>query len=514
MAHPTILVHVYGIGNLVPALAAVLHYRRLWGRDELYEVVPLLHFPGSSEERTTEVADVLAKIWTGFGWPKPVALSGAQMDSLLAIGGGNLEHPDILRRFRQAIGREQIDQIYYCHDVTGFAASLAMRAYPDARRIMYGDGLGQVLDKPRVIAVYGGVPWTRELKRQNRLKNEPDAQAAVMALPADVTGEGFYGKELQVVPKALVLEIIERLWQSAPELRQYCAAILQRSRAPRYIFALPYLHDCGLATIDNEIAFYAKALENVPRGSSIVLKPHPFNVTSLESRIIGALGTEYVFETVPPSVARLPLEIWLGAVESFEFISFGYTSVSFRYLFGKSSICEWSREMIDQFVLPEKRVFAWEVEVITANQRRALDSWDGRSVLWRGEDSFDDDRARVAPDEALRRGVEAFQSENTANAVAWFRLACTATQLPAEAPLNLAIALWKLGEYKESLEVLRKAHGAFPKHRAIHFNLIAAERLNGPSEVFDRLVAQYRSAFGDDPELVSLLGAAASTSGK
>ena len=404
------LVSLFGPGNVLAALSAVKWYGvQRHGEDEP-QVVTLLHNPGLSGDAVQESAQVVERVLTGQGWAKPLVLTMAEMAELVRAGE-RTTYRQILDRFRKRIGVGRFDEVYYAHDVVGRAAELAMNAYPKAERITFGDALGSVYDKQYHLALAQGrsaeqdrptKTWQvlrsalrpREVfaKGQtilkHRLLGKPQpfqADKAVLILPMDQTGDCLENKELFVVPKKVVLEIISACQRSLSDLAEYSRKVLNDTSAPHFLILLENWSEGHFISFENEVEMYEEIVHRyVPPGATVLLKAHPFSVAPLDEVLSDRLSSSYRTLAIAGKYRRYPMELWGDFVAVCHIITLSYCSVSLSYLYDKQMIYPMDESLIERY-LPQP---LWEsyknADSLCRGQLTSLASWDGQSVLWKG----------------------------------------------------------------------------------------------------------------------------------
>jgi len=392
------LVHVFGPGHVLAALCAVEWYGMTRNGDESADVVVLIHNPGLSDALAHKSADVVRQMISPHGWPEPIVLTRGEMDGI--TGGQSRNAPrQVLQRFRQKLGRNQFDEIYYPHDLVGCAAQLATHAYPRATPITFGDALGNITTRQHqfgLLAVMDprSLTWSQRVARvaralRRRTKRHEaasiHAREAVLILPIDESGDGLLGTELIIVPRHLVLEVLSRCQRAVPELAVYSQRLLAGTPAPQYLMLLENFADANLTSFEREVAMYEAMVErHVPRGATVFVKGHPLSVKPVEEDLCRRLSSRFAVRLVSPDFGRYPVELWGDLLASCEVISLGYPCLSLEFLYGKKVIYPFLPEMIEEFFPRVSGAYLLYCDRYTRAQRISLASWDGRGLLLRG----------------------------------------------------------------------------------------------------------------------------------
>lgn len=401
------LVSVFGPGNVMAALSAVRWRESQQGRDTVGGVVTIVHTPGLPATAATESAVVVERLISSQGWETPMVLTDGDVDGIVQ-GANHSPYREVLRRFRQRVGREHFDEVYFAHDVVGRLPELAMNAYPNAERITYGDALGSVYDKRYHLALATGTSptegtrprrgWLTALVR-NGVKSVRrnatrialgapltlQATSAILVLPMDQTGDCLSGKQLWVVPKSVVQSIIADCNRAVPELRLHTQDLLAGTPQPRYLILLENLSDGGFTSLEREAALYEGVVRShAAAGATIVIKEHPQAVAPIGDVLARRIETEYVVRKLAPALRRHPVELWEDLVRSCQPISISYPCISLRFLYGRRVIYPVDDNLIETYFPPEYWKSYMNADRLYRGQMASLDAWDGKSILWRG----------------------------------------------------------------------------------------------------------------------------------
>ena len=283
-----------------------------------------------------------------------------------------------------------------------------MNAFPDALRVVYGEGLGQVSEKKYSLALAAGASIEeahRAARGRSNLEHRRfrsvvkgvvrkaafgaprvfDADLAALIIPMDQTGSALADNPLTVVPKRVALEVIADCKGVLPELAKYSRDILTNTPAPHYVMLLENFADADMMSFEDETAMYeAVVRQYIPRGATILLKTHPLSIAPIETAVDARLSGEYAVRVIPQDLGRYPMELWSDLISSCEVISMmSYCGISLAYLYDKSTICPLDFEVVQRF-FPER---AWDrmrdVALLYHGQLRNLETWDGTSILWK-----------------------------------------------------------------------------------------------------------------------------------
>lgn len=374
---------LYFAHQAIPALAAAQAWREKRGLAPGGELLLLLdHPPEWPAARIAQAKALLDSLAAPFPFARTMTPDPALRERLVARAGP-------LRRCAREVAHAlggAFDELYYPHDMTFTPQTLAY-AYPGASRICFGDALGVVYSR-RYHETIAMPPARRFVHRTMRLAARAmgwlppfrDAHAAALVLPADPGGDYLPGKELLVPSRDLVRALLARMNTSIPALAAECDRFLAQP-GPHFVMILGNLTEAGCTTADGELELFRRAVErHAPAGAAVLLKPHPGADPSRVQRLAASLPKHRV-SVLAPELVAIPIEIALTLVERATILSLSYTSISLRYLYGTPVIHVLDQRLIDELVLPAKRVWMTESNRQYVAILRGLETWDGTSAL-------------------------------------------------------------------------------------------------------------------------------------
>jgi hypothetical protein len=311
----------------------------------------------------------------------PWVLTDSEISQVLGDSGGNYV-VETAGRFKALFAGQEYDQVYFTQDVVGHFAQLAMLAYPKAAHIMVGDGLGYVLDKEYLIACATGRGWDESRRLMRHKPSAPEADKAVLIIPADQTGDCLIGKELLIVPKLLVQAVLEDFRRVTPELKTYSESIIQSSRLPRYLMILGNFADAGATSEEKELAMYLEILARcVPKGAAVFLKGHPLAVKPVAQRLLESMQSDYAATLLAPEYGFYPMELWADLVNACQVVAVAYCAISLRYLYHKPVIYALGPELIEKYLNPQTWVYCKESDVAYREQFERLEGGEGGGLM-------------------------------------------------------------------------------------------------------------------------------------
>jgi hypothetical protein len=139
-------------------------------------------------------------------------------------------------------------------------------------------------------------------------------------------------------------------------------------------------------SIENEIALYISIIrQTAPRGSTIILKPHPRSNMTILATVVNAVEAEYRVKVIDYSqFSRIPIELWISMITECTIVAIYSTCcVNLSYLYGKEVILPLNESNIKQYVYPEWIESVTKGNTMNLESMNRLKEWDRKSVLWK-----------------------------------------------------------------------------------------------------------------------------------
>jgi len=385
------LVYVYGPHNIIPAICAVRWFGLAKCNGETEEVRILLHMPGFTDEIMLKLHDITINLTSALNLPDPLLITN--MDVKTKIKPRFSRYKSESWRFKELLGGKSFDEIYYPHDLVGIVVELCISTYPDAKRIIFGDGMGQLYSKKYLgfISQQSGymnrICMVKE-KIVNFLKGKSEPCSPIFAvaiLPMDWSGYFLKDTELLVVPHHYVREIISDCIHNIPDIESYTKILLETTHEPRFLFLLTNISDANLISPESEIALNLEIIyNNIPKKSSIIIKRHPLSRNSLEKFLKSPLLNDYDVHIISPEYDRYPLEIWSDLILNCNIISISSSCITIPHIFKRTVIYPMNEKNIRKY-FPENSWKSMEdAHIQYQSQLNNLATWDEKSVLWAG----------------------------------------------------------------------------------------------------------------------------------
>jgi hypothetical protein len=401
----SILVYIISPIHVISSIAAIktLH------PDVLPAVTFLVHWPGVSTEVVGEIGKLVSRISSGFPFVGNVITMSSDEKATLSRNG-NLTETILALKGRTG---DRYHEIYYAHDIEGGMFNLLCASFPKAKRICFGDGLGNVYQKhvhlgflfPDAFASEATNekkpgPLRKTLERLGSLrlfrKANPtlhDIEArqfsphiAGLVLPVDQSGYFLRGVDLIVPEKDLVLDILRTCISSAEELRQYIDDLLKaHHNRGKYILLTDNIAEGNFIEFNTEIEMYCTILkEHCTPESVVFVKSHPAESLPKNQAIKQQLSGLFQIEELDKRFKRYPIEMWKPLVINSKVICLSYPVLSLKYLHQVDVI----QPMDDAFIEKWFPEWTWasykNSRSLYMEPLKRLAAWDGRSVLWSG----------------------------------------------------------------------------------------------------------------------------------
>lgn len=333
------LLCVYSAQQLLPALAALFEYRQRLGLPPAAPALALVWCPpGLGATVVARRMETVRQLTGQLPWLEVRDISGpAALDFL------RVRMPGRVARLEGWLGGRPAGQVLYAHDLTAdFLAQAAMQARPSACRICFGDAWGVVYSNEHFEAETFPCRWlmllraplalslnlySRAHRRLSRGRRPMGPQAVFAILPLDPGGDVLARVPLVRVQRTSALEALRALQRGVP-------ATGYPPRADGTLVLLGSYAESRLCSQEQEVALYDNALRaRLPRGSRLVLKPHPAARPAKLARIESVLTQAgFRVERLDEALDEYPVELVCHHWAPAAIVSFSYSSVSLTYL--------------------------------------------------------------------------------------------------------------------------------------------------------------------------------------
>jgi hypothetical protein len=385
------LLALQGPLHFVAGYLALSYCARHEGEGSESETVLLMYDFLAPEEVEGEFVDVISELSKVATWRSVVFVSGREMKRMVS---GRYDR--CTARLRCRLGTDVFDEIFIARDFCGEGSSLILNAYPDARRITYGDSLGlvgneEVLDDSTTPRTIRFLLAKARLQLLHTLWGRPRRfrfDAAVLTLPIDWSG--MYLKDLPVIvpSKMHVLQVIEALAQRSNALQAYCRCLLdQAGTLTPYLFLLSNLAASRVLAHEAEVRLYVSLISEIaPDGAAVLIKPHPRGDNTVLEEVLQRLSGKYrVIPITDRRLSRYPIELWQELIRNCHITAmFSTSAINLKYFYDCEVKCPLNDEIITGFIPSHNTEYMKTATRVIGEAIAALDTWDGRSVLWRG----------------------------------------------------------------------------------------------------------------------------------
>lgn len=366
------IITTQGPFQLMTALAVLL-YEQDKDSETKHEDYLVLHGTcvGDSSEGIDRAMLDLARIWP---WQKIIQLNEFER---------NLGRPPLdskskqICELRRIIDVAQADLILAIRNwqVTN---ELLLKAFPEARKVTYGDAIGQI--DSYATKDYVQFDEGRFLLPFRAFSYSGDPVVRVEDLP------------YEIVPRIYFMRTIQKYLAISPAAREFGERLAKD--APRTIVVLlKNGAESSVIQLEQEVISYVNAvLKFVSVGDRILIKPHP-RETCRQSQIVQSvlkkvfhLDSEILGDDT--FLAYLPLEIFcLG--NAFKIITSPLMSAATRHLkfLLDLNVDDGLNADLLKVLNPKRRVHHLATELINETILERLPSWDGKSVIydWTGD---------------------------------------------------------------------------------------------------------------------------------
>jgi hypothetical protein len=299
------------------------------------------------------------------------------IDSLLMIS----QKGERIKAIQRLFGTSHYDEIFYPHDVVGHLYQLLCLAYPDARRICFGDAMGIVFQKKFRLGLLGLKPPTDQSNNSCR----PDIAALI--LPVDQSG-GFLEKvPLIVCRKDTVLEVIDECIQATPELQRYLRRLSKISRGrTRFLLLTENNAEAQFIDFRREIKMYIDlVVSQVEPNGVVFLKGHPGETLPRNEHLCHSLRGKVEVVELDKRFKRYPVELFGDFLDGCKVICMSYPTLSLKYLYNIDVV----NPADESFIKKWFNDWAWDSYIngidLYKKPCKALASWNTTSALWSGD---------------------------------------------------------------------------------------------------------------------------------
>lgn len=336
--------------HLLHALSALRHERRLRGVAEDAPATLLLwSYRPAHHATSSPVRKLIEHALQAFPWVR-LHVPSRRARTLHLSPYRRLT--DRVKWFRRHLGGTAYETCFYSHDASAdHTAQALMQAFPDARRICYGDPPG-FLYPARDAAEASHFPRSRlkQLFWKSRMRGMQQLLHADQAIIAvDFGSPQTAARELHVLPRELLVDTLYRIKSGldafAPQASAWVAAHANGPE-PAHLLLLSNFSDSGMARRQDEIALYtAICATHVPPGALLYLKPHIGSRSEFVQRLLARLSGWQV-EVLPPAALQLPIEFMPELLASCRVLSVSSSSALVAYLFG----CNIAHALTDELI--------------------------------------------------------------------------------------------------------------------------------------------------------------------
>lgn len=326
------------------------------------------------------------------------AMVSNESNAIVVNGFSLFKYPKLMTylpvRFRSRflynkLKKYQVDELFFSHDISSdFWNQTLMHAFPDAKRICYGDALGLVytqnyftqlmyrIKNKNKIIVHNIFARIKRKFLYPAKKNQLIPQEAILAIPCD-PGKDFLSQcALSIINQKDLKHCVEELSETIPEFKTHMQDLITNSSKPCYLLMFSNFTESKLTTLENEIALYKEILAtHAQKDSIIIIKPHPAHNPDLFTQIIEALSKDYFIQIIDKDFYHLPIELAKSLVQGCEVLSVSYSSISLPYIYDKKVTHALTQELINKYFSIEKMSWFIESNNLYLSMIDALQHW-------------------------------------------------------------------------------------------------------------------------------------------
>lgn len=406
------LVIVFHPPGLLAALGAVMTLHE--ERD--VEVSVIANFPAPSDVVNSEMRAVFTTMTQPFPFIRRVhVFTNEEMQEKAAWPIARLK-ADVF----PGLPGDYFTEIIYPHDVGGELYPLCCEMYPFARRICCGESFGIYVEKSSFLRYLSGheaarvrpqeardsavnhiVDLARRLKsmltRVGRRLGSPGRKRGrdgrereyppdllVLALPVDQFGD-MARRSWIVCKKSAFLGVLEKTAEACVDLNRHIESLISRTQGKkRYLLLTENIAESGRLSLEVDVAMYAEIVRTrCEPGSAVLIKSHPGAWFPRSALLRESLGNEYTVLETDLQFQRYPVELWKKLILESEVICCAYPVLSLKYIYDKTVIQPVDEPFLAKWFPPPHDSYFRDAIGLYVEPLKALDNWDGKSVLFR-----------------------------------------------------------------------------------------------------------------------------------
>lgn len=240
--------------------------------DEIENIILLGDFYAGS---TTERLDALCREIAAPIQPGNL-ISTHDLDAQFHQGHMSFEH--YLAQVKDRIGRTDVMEVLVCRNMQVLNEA-ALHAFPKARKVCYGDGLG-VID-------INGMTWSRPIHPGGYL----DVDEIICLLPLEATPGVFNRVPVRMVPPEFFIQAVRAAAQRIQALDGLARAHRTGASGDSLLVCLSNLTESGtIESLERELEFYLENLRpHLNPAIPVVVKGHPRETFGQSIKVAGRL---------------------------------------------------------------------------------------------------------------------------------------------------------------------------------------------------------------------------------
>jgi hypothetical protein len=384
------LLAVQGPLQFIAGHIAMEWYQYIKHTGEARETVLLMYDFLMPEEMEPEFVKVITRLAAPFKWRAIVFISAADMAAMMKG-----HYSKRLERLKSALGQDTFDELFVARDFCGEGSPLLINAYPNAKRIIYGDAFGLVGNEAVVADRFNWNAPLRSLASRsksmllglfNGTHKRLPFDTAVLSIPLDWSGTYLDGLDLLIPSRDFVINKVAALSTKFDELSRY-ADLLVDPQTDNYLFLLSNLAASGLLAQESEVELYVEIIkETTPVGATVLLKAHPRGSRFILSRVAEAIQGSYKTVVIDNAeMAIFPIELWARFLKQCVVVPiYSASAYQIKYLYDKEVVLTLNEDRISRFFFPDKRQDISKGNQSIVSCVANIDAWDRTAPLWNG----------------------------------------------------------------------------------------------------------------------------------
>ncbi len=288
----------------------VLRYQQAIGEYQNCEdflVIPRgrLKYPYPDLDAAKGMADMILQIADSWQFKQVFTLHGIQN---VVYKHKGVDFTLAVEWVKQNINLPGVDVIYV-GDNFQFHYEVFLAAYPNARKICYGDAWGML---------------KLNLRKSHHQFSHIPIDNAYLTMPYEIAEDNFKLCRVNPVPPSFMKEVVNESAIAIKGFREYCQQLTSHiENGYLTVFCPSHLTDLGITDLETEIDLCLSHIFNYTEiNENILVKGHPFEENKLSKIIVDKLQIQGYKATIVNEFNQVPIEVFTSFLKIDKFMGF------------------------------------------------------------------------------------------------------------------------------------------------------------------------------------------------